>query len=552
MNRLRRLPWAAAAAVAVLAGALSVLAGPARPASAHAVLTAATPAQGSVVPRAPATVELVFNEPVSPVPGRTQVVAPDGKRISLGDPVSNGQRMSLAIRPADRPLGTYVVSYRIVSADSHTISGAFAFSVGAPSAAPPRAEDTGVDPAVEAASAAARYVGYVGLTLAVGPLLLLLVLWPRRLSRRGPLRMVGTGFGLLAAATLASLWLQAPYSSGAGMFDVSATELRQVALSRFGVVLLARLVLIAAAAALVRPVLRAKGTGPARIALAAIVVAGSATWPLAGHQVASPLWAGMVAADMVHLVSMSVWLGGLAALAGFLLRRADPRALRVILPVWSGWAAVAVCCLVTAGAVQSVVQVGAPQLLLKTDYGRLIIAKLVLVAGVLAVAAVSRRLVRRRAAAAGVPPLRRAVWGELGFAAVILAASAALAQTTPARSAAVEVAAQVKAKGFVTTLNSPLYAVQFEIFPVQLGENNTFHGFVYTPDGKPLAVAEWKVTAALPSKGIEPMNNPVAPLLGNQGLGGINFPIPGDWQLRLTIRISELDEATVTTTVSVP
>ncbi|GAA2521312.1 copper resistance CopC/CopD family protein [Pilimelia columellifera] len=541
-----------------IVGALSVLVGPAQPASAHAILTATTPTRGSVIPQAPSTVVLVFNEPVVPAPGRTQVVAPDGKRISVGDPVSEGRRLSIAIRAADRPLGTYVVSYRIVSVDSHTISGAFAFSVGAPSKARPPAEDAGVNPTVETAAAVARYLGYVGLTLAIGPFLILLVMWPRRLSKRGPLRMVGTGFGLLTVATLASLWLQAPYSSGAALFDVSAAELRQVTLSPFGTVLLARLVLIAVAAVLVRQVLRAERSSLradrsrlTRIGLVAVLLAGSATWPLAGHQIASPLSAVMVAADMAHLISMAVWLGGLALLAGFLLRRADPRELHIILPVWSGWAAAAVCCLVVAGVIQALVQVGAPQFLLKTDYGRLIIAKLALTAGVLAVAVISRRLARRRRGSSYATSLRRSVWGELGLAAVILAASAALAQTTPARLAAIEVTAQAKAKGFVTTLNSPLYAVQFEIFPVQLGENNTFHGFVYTPDGKPLNVAEWKVTAALPSKGIEPMDNPVAPLLGNQGLGGINFPVPGDWQLRLTIRTSEIEQATVTTTVSV-
>ncbi|GGK03927.1 transport integral membrane protein [Pilimelia anulata] len=536
--------------MAALVGALSVPAGPAQPASAHAILTAATPQQGSVVPQAPPTVTLVFNEPVVPVAGRTQVVAPDGKRINVGDPVVDGPRLSIAIRAADRPLGTYVVSYRIVSADNHTIPGAFAFSVGAPSE-PPQAEDTGVNPTVETAAAAARYAGYAGLTLTVGPLLLLLVLWPRRLSRRGPLRMVAAGFGLLTVSTLASLWLQAPYSSGAGLFDVSGAELRQVALSRFGLVLLARLALIAVAALLVREILGAGRTRPARIALVGVLLAGAATWPLAGHQIASPLPAVMVAADMVHLLSMAVWLGGLALLVGFLLRRADPRELHVILPAWSRWAAAAVCCLVLGGAVQALVQVGALDLLPRTDYGRLVIAKLVLMAGMLAVAAFSRRLVRRRKGPSYATSLRRSVWAELGIAALILAASAALAQTTPARSAAVEATAQAKAKGFATTLNSPLYAVQFEIFPVQLGENNTFHAFVYTPDGKPLDVAEWKVTAALPGRGIEPMDNPVAPLLGNQGLGGINFPVPGDWQLRVTIRVSDIDEATVTATVPV-
>jgi copper transport protein len=453
------------------------------------------------------------------------------------------------VRVPDRPLGTYVVSYRVISADSHAISGAFAFSVGAPSA-PPDVQEVGVRPEVRAAVPVAKYLGYVGLTLTVGPLLLLLTLWPRRLARRGVLRLVWTGVGLLAAGTLASLWLQAPYASGAGAFDVSLTELRQVATSQYGVTLLARLALLAAAVLLVRHILRTRKARTAKITLGLVVVGGLVTWPLAGHQIASPAPPIMAAADVVHLASMSVWLGGLAVLVGFLLRRADPRELRIILPVWSRWAAASVYWLVAAGVVQTVVQVDTPAHLLTTDYGRLIVAKVALVAGVLGVAFFSRRMVRR-AAGTPVAPLRRAVWAEVAVAAVILAASSVLTQATPARTADVEAAAAAKARGFATTLTSNLYAVQFEVFPAEVGEYNTIHASVYTPDGRPLNVAEWKATLALPSAGIEPIDNQIATLVGNQGLGNLTFPVPGEWLLSLTIRTSEIDQATVTTTIPV-
>lgn len=547
MKRLRTLwIWTLAAA---LLGALSVLAGPAQVANAHAALASTSPTRGAVIPQTPEQVVLSFNEPVTLVPGRTQVIAPDGKRINVGDPRASGPRLTIELRVPDRPLGTYVVSYRVISADSHAISGAFAFSVGAPSA-PPDAQEVGVRPEVRAAVLVAKYLGYAGLTLAVGPLLLLLTLWPRRLSRRGVLRLLWAGVGLLTAGTLASLWLQAPYASGAALLDVSPGELRQVATSEYGLAQLARLGLIAVAVALAWHVLRTRRALGARIALVLVVLGGLVTWPLAGHQIASPAPPIMAAADVAHLASMSVWLGGLAVLAGFLLRRADPRELRIILPVWSRWAAAAVYWLVAAGVVQTVVQVDTPAHLVTTDYGRLIVAKVALVAGVLAVAFFSRRMVRR-ASGAPAAPLRRAVWAEVAVAAVILAASSVLTQATPARSADVEAQAAAKAKGFATTLTSNLYAVQFEVFPAEVGEYNTIHASVYTPDGRPLDVAEWKATLALPSAAIEPMDNPVATLAGNQGLGNLTFPVPGDWLLSLTIRTSEIDQATVTTTIPV-
>ena len=133
----------------------------------------------------------------------------------------------------------------------------------------------------------------------------------------------------------------------------------------------------------------------------------------------------------------------------------------------------------------------------------------------------------------------------------MLAASAVLVQLGPGRNVDVEAAAAARAQGFSATLNSPLYAVQLEVYPATVGEYNSFHAFVFTPDGRPLPVVEWTVTAALPEQGIEPMPNPVYSLLGNQGLGNLTFPLAGQWRLTLTLRVSDFDQATVTVQVPV-
>ncbi|MFC0526452.1 copper resistance CopC/CopD family protein [Phytohabitans kaempferiae] len=584
---------------ALFAGLCLAILVPAAPASAHAALVSTTPEQGSVIGSSPTKVSLTFNEPVRVIPGRTQVIAPDGKRINTGDPVASGGTLTLDVRVADRPLGTYLVSYRIISADGHPLSGGFMFSVGAPSQTAPKALED--DPSVAVLLATAKYAGYVGLTLVVGPLLFLAVLWPRRTPTRGPLRLVRIGLGLVLVSTLGTFWLQAPYTSGAGPFDVSVGELRDVATSGFGLWLGVRLAVLAAVVLLLRtsPPLRAPLTVVARPPVRAAVAVGAGvsggaglppddqppatprppaggtsaregggtsarrsplplvllgalgllTWPLAGHAAASPVPPVSAVADAVHLASMAVWLGGLVVLVGFVLRQgwADRRVLGVVLPVWSRWAAVAICWLVLGGVVQAVVEIGGPGALLDTRYGQLILVKVALLGAVLAVAFFSRRLVLRRSP----DRLGRLVAAELGLAAVVLAASSVLVQTTPGRSADIEARAAAEAVGYSTTLNSDIFSVQFEIFPVQLGENNTLHAFVYTPQGKPVSVAEWKVTAALPEKGIPPIPNDVVSIRDNQGIGAITFPYPGEWELSLTIRLDDLNQATVRTTVDV-
>src|SRR6185295_1858700 len=125
-----------------------------------------------------------------------QVLAPDGERIS-GVPAVRGAVLRIPVRTAARPLGTYLVSYRVISADGHPVGGGLTFSVGAPSAQPPSMVTAGgVDRSVAVAGAAVRWLGYAGLALAVGPALFLALLWPRRASRRGPTRLAYAGVGL--------------------------------------------------------------------------------------------------------------------------------------------------------------------------------------------------------------------------------------------------------------------------------------------------------------------------------------------------------------------
>ncbi|MEU4220218.1 copper resistance protein CopC, partial [Actinoplanes sp. NPDC026623] len=394
---------------------LGVLLIPASPASAHAAMQTATPEPGSVVATAPDEVTVTFSEGITPVAGRTQVLAPDGKRIT-GEVTANGHTLRIRLRRADQPLGTYLVSYRIVSADSHPVGGALTFSVGAPSARPPESDPDRVHGSVAAAVPTFKFLGYAGLTLIVGPALLLALLWPRRVSRRGPILLVRAGLAGTAAATLGALWTQAPYSSGAPLWDVSGTELADVLTGPYGLTLLGRLAALAAVAALLPPVLR--GTGGRRRGLAVLGagLAGLVTWPLTGHAAEAPLTGVIVAAGVVHLAAMAAWLGGLVTLSVFLLRRAHPRVLGVILPVWSRWAALAVVWLVGAGAVQAVVQVGSVGALRGTAYGRLLLAKIAILAVVLTVAAFARRLVRRaRPGVPGPARLRRA-GGHAGVA----------------------------------------------------------------------------------------------------------------------------------------
>ncbi|MEV4726606.1 copper resistance CopC/CopD family protein [Micromonospora humida] len=544
-RRLARL----GAAAGLLVTLVALLLAPAGPASAHAVLSSSSPVASSVVPSAPSEVVLTFSESVRKVPDKVRVIAPDGSRADRGEPRFEGSVVTIGVDPAG-PQGTYLVSYRVISADSHPVSGAFTYSVGAPSTPPTDSgSDSRADPVVGVGVKVTKYLGYAGLLLVVGPALVLAALWPLRLSRQGPARLLWSGVGLLAVATVAEVWLQVPYTAGGGLFDVTGEGLSEVLGSGYGTAHLIRLGLLVAAVFLLRPLTRGPVGRTDGIILTGLGAAGLFTWPLAGHPAASPAPAVSVLVDAVHLGSMAVWLGGLVMLAGFLLRRADERELGAILPIWSRWAALAVAALLLAGVVQGLIEVASVEALTGTTYGRLLLAKIGLFALVVAVAAYSRQLVRRRTAAARPVPVRRAVWVELAITAVILGVTATLVQTPPARTA-VDGGSGADAGYYSTTLTSPIYSLQVELDPAERG-NNSMHLYAYTPDNRPQPVVEWKATAALPSAGVEAIDIPLLKLTDNHATGEFSFPSAGEWQLRFTVRTSDIDQATVTATVPI-
>ncbi|MFC4070639.1 copper resistance CopC/CopD family protein [Actinoplanes subglobosus] len=540
------------ALVGLLIGLFGSLLG-AAPASAHAALVGSDPAANSVVPDAPNRVTLKFSESVQLIAGKIRVLAPDGSRADQGDPTVNGTEVTIPLRSGGER-GTYLVSYRVTSADSHPVAGTITYSVGAASTPPADGgeSDVTVDPLVKALIPVGKYLGYAGLVLLVGPVLVLALLWPHRLDRRGPGRLIWTGIGLVAGSTLLAIWLQAPYTLGTGLFDVTVSDIRDVLGTTFGAVMLVRLGVVVAAAFLLRPLLVGPGGGESRIDLALLGVLGVAalaTWPLTGHPTASPVAGVSVVIDALHLGAMAVWVGGLVMLFGFLLPRATGRELGAILPIWSRWAMTAVGVLVFAGVVQALIEVSDFDGLINSTYGRMILAKIGLAALVIGVAAFSRKLVSKRAEDDSPGPLRRIVLAELAIIAVILGVTSFLVQEPPPRT--VQAAETGPASTTIAqTLTSKDMSLQVSIYPAAVG-NNSIHLYAYTPDSKPLPVVEWKATASLPAKGIEAIEIPLLRITDFHAIGDIGLPQAGEWTFKFTARTSEIDQSTLTMTATI-
>jgi methionine-rich copper-binding protein CopC len=95
---------------------------------AHATLQGAEPRAGSTVGEPPREVTLHFSQRLEPSLSSITVTDDSGQRVDAGQASVSGTTMSVPLR-AIGP-GTYHVSWRALSVDTHTSEGSFSFTVG--------------------------------------------------------------------------------------------------------------------------------------------------------------------------------------------------------------------------------------------------------------------------------------------------------------------------------------------------------------------------------------------------------------------------------------
>ncbi|MEU3499366.1 copper resistance protein CopC [Streptomyces hundungensis] len=561
----------------------------AAPASAHAALTSSDPKDGAVVATAPAQVALTFSEGVALDANSIRVLDPTGKRsdtaelvnLCSGDVVKYGVRLRTGI-----PNGTYTVAWQAISADSHPVSGAFTFSIGAPSAT------TAVLPTQEvggglvgALYGIARYAAYGGFVLLVGGAAFVLVCW-RRGAGVGPVqRVVVGGWLTMTAATLAMLLLRTPYTGSGNLSDAfDLNGLRAVLETKPGAALISRLLLLGAAALFVSVLFGAyaKREDEAEkqdltfgLAIGGTVVAAglAATWALAEHA-STGLQPGVaMPVDVLHLLAVAAWLGGLVTLLVVLYRA--PGIERAAVLRFSRVAFWSVAVLAATGVYQSWRQVGTWSALVDTTYGQLLLVKVALVVVLVATASFSRRwtarlseraapeteaaaiveqrasepepvtvpddgkdaqraaqLARQRAAMSTAREkrirdadpersgLRRTVLAEAGIAVVLLAVTTVLTQTEPGRTQ--QAVDRARAGSQVAVADRPVdIRLPFDTggqngkgtVKVTLDPgrtgSNDLHVYLEDPAGAPKDAPEVKVAFTLAAKSVGPL--PVVP-----------------------------------------
>ncbi|MFH9061096.1 copper resistance CopC/CopD family protein [Streptomyces coeruleorubidus] len=394
----------------LLAAACALLAG-AAPASAHAAVTGSDPAQGAVVDKAPARISLTFSEQVAMSGDSLRVLDPEGKRVDAGEPSAvSGTTYAVRLH-SGLPDGTYTVAYQVVSADSHPVAGAYTFSIGAPSKTSVTVSDQATDDGVVGwLYGFGRYVSYAGFIVMAGGAAFVLACWPRGSGVRPVQRFVVSGWLTLTAATLALLLLRGSFTGSgkvADIFDLSL--LGQVLQTKTGAALVSRLLLLAAAALFIAVLFGAydKREDPQEkrdltfgLAIGGVVVAAglAASWAMSEHASVG-LQAGIaMPVDVLHLLAVAAWLGGLGALLVALYRApADAPVDASAVSRFSRVAFGSVLALIATGTYQSWRQLGSWSAFTDTRYGQLLLTKIALVTVLVGVAWISRRWTGRLA-----------------------------------------------------------------------------------------------------------------------------------------------------------
>ncbi len=532
----------------LLLGAALVLATltlwPASPAGAHAELVGTTPGDGARLTEAPTEVTLTFNEGVSAALGAVRVLDREGRRVDTGDVEARGPVVSVGLEDLDD--GAYVVAWRAVSADSHPIHGSTTFVVG--DTAERLSDDLvqsliggGGDGGWRIVGMATRLAAYGGALLATG--LAVFLTWAHdggdERSRLRRVLRVAAGVGALGL--LAELPVRAALATGLGPRSLTETGVaRQLLGDRVGIGLVVALLTL---------LFVAVDGGRDRIVAAGATVALAVALALSGHTATGSVVVATVA-DAAHVAAGAVWFGGLVgcALVARSRRGVAGGATPVVLR-FSGPAAVALAGVTVGGAVLGWTQVRSLDALTSTPYGRLLIAKVVVVGLAAAIGGLNRLrllpvLQHTPDHARATTLLRRAVGAEAALLLLVIGATAVLVDVTPAKDSVAGPYAAAAPLGDGR--------VEIDVSPTRAGRT-TIHVYAYDAGGDPLPVPDGlSLVMSLPANevtGIE--RRPVPTGTGHWTLLGDDLSIGGTWTIEVVARVSDFEQETATFTVPI-
>lgn len=505
--------------------ALGFLLAGAAPASAHASLVRSDPSEGAVVATTPDVVTFTFDETIHTTTDSIQVFD------ASGDPVAATASSRDEVLTADVPdhltNGTYVVVWRVISADSHPVAGSLTFSIGKPSlqVAAPKIDAT-PDQTGRMPLSIVEALTYVGLLLAGGLAMFSLLvatsvtLEPGAASLLTRVRRAATALALLAGAAVVPLTLA--YQKGVAIGNIGAAW--DWALVRDPAIVLALQV-----AGLLVALLT-----PGRIVAVCAAGVAVASPALVGHSRAFDPVSLVIAADVTHLLAGAVWLGGLIGLAITLRPSSDPAGAGRLLARFSTVGAAVLALLILTGAFATWRILGSWSAFVDTGYGRVLLVKLGLVCLAAAAAGLNRFVLLPRAPDS-VQLVRRAVAVEAAALIGVLGLTGFLVNLSPQHAPTVRRPSASKVQVAVAGDHKVLGTMT----PARRGPN-TISVQVQDASGEPVTTFRAPVIS-VSAPGMDLGTIPAEATANGTYNARVVLPRPGTWQVAVSLRISSFD-----------
>ncbi|MEN9203022.1 MAG: copper resistance protein CopC [Thermostichus sp. DG_1_6_bins_120] len=487
-----------------------------QPGFAHASLLSTFPADGAVLEDPPAQIELRFNEPVRIT--QLQLLSSSGQTVELGELTGSAAALQASL-PAGIPTGSYLVSWRAISADSHPVSGSFVFQVGQadPQALRVLLAAHGQTDPLRWPLLMVRWGIYLGSLFVVG----VLGWWPLLQGRR---EQVAESWAFATAWLTLSLTVVAfclhmaqlyPQFSGSdGLAVLTSPFGRGIALRLLGLGML---------------IWACEGAGPWTSGLGSLLVIGSFL-PI-GHALTSDFPLGTMALLGLHLAGSAFWLGGLWGLHHLLKRELTSDSTARV-ERFSDVATWAVPGLILAGVGMGGIHRGWQW---DHPYGQYLWAKLILVLMIMGLGAHNKfhllPALQTRSRAARVS-LQRIVRLELlGLVLVLALTSFLVAQSPPTSHGAGSPSEPV------CQAQLPDLPVHLKISPCRPGPNRVSVKIEGIP------AQELTLSFSLPEQGIPPLRRRArAEGAGQFVVEDAPLALAGEWQIDLALLISDFEQ----------
>jgi copper transport protein len=515
----KRLVTAVAVAVGIVAFATPGVA------SAHAILDSSSPGSSQVLSSQPTQITLTFNEEIESKLGNIRLFNADQKeiRIDKTERSAADNRTAFANLP-ELKNGVYIVVWRVVSADGHPVNGAFPFEIGTVSSGSAQKLLSNVLKGIEANSdlgnplAFARLLSFFGAIVLIG---MVSITWGSSLVRTDrAVRVFRYSAIALGVGSLLVLLLHGPYSAGASWGEIfNLTLLNDVLRTRLGVAALLRTA-IAFEWLLITYVITRENTAMWKNIAVFTSFITIATFSVSGHPSAASNALLYVVVDAVHLTAISLWVGGVISLA-LLIGVED---LNDETRRFSRIATYAMPIAVITGVVQSLHLLPSVSSAADTQYGRLLIAKIIVVIITIVIGAAARKKLQ----AGDATNIKRHVRRESMIVLVVVALTSLMVGTSPTQSA------NAVPKSFSITLVQQDVVADFSINPAKKGTAEV-HAIFTPPGGNLHPVVAAKLVISLPSRNIPNIPLDLIEIGPNHWSGVVELPFTGEWTLQARV-----------------